>query len=230
MRYNPDIHHRRSIRLPKYNYTQNGAYFITICTDQKQPLFGQIADGTMQLNHLGYIARDCWLKIPQHFSHIQLDTFVIMPDHIHGILQIVPPPTVGTRHCRVLNSECRVLNSECRVLNSECRVLNSECRVLNSECRVLNSKSSERFSKPVRGSISTAVRSYKSAVTNLIHRLCETKEVPIWQSRFYESVIRDKTSLNYRREYIRQNPIRWFNNPEKMKQQQEFPVLLDLRF
>lgn len=206
MPYNPDIHHRRSIRLPKYNYTQNGAYFITICTDKRQPLFGEITNGTMHLNQLGHIARSCWLKIPQHFSHIQVDTFVIMPDHIHGILQIIHPPTVGTRHCRVLNS------------------------VQNSECPVQNSGYYEGFGKPVRGSISTAVRSYKSAVTKLIHLLCETNKFPIWQPGFYESVIRDEKSLDYRREYIQKNPVRWFNNPEKMRQQKEIPIWLDLRF
>ncbi|MFM7440106.1 MAG: hypothetical protein ACKO2V_16175 [Snowella sp.] len=86
MRYDPNIHHRRSIRLKNHSYTEIGAYFITICTYQKQRLFGNIKNGKMQLNSLGAIATHSWQEIPNHFSHIQLDVFVIMPNHIHGIL------------------------------------------------------------------------------------------------------------------------------------------------
>ncbi|MBO1048762.1 MAG: transposase [Dolichospermum sp. DEX182a] len=89
MSYNPQIHHRRSIRLKDYDYTQEGAYFITICTKNKQCIFGDIKQGEMQLNLLGTIARDYWQEIPQHFPHIKLDIFVIMPNHIHGILWII---------------------------------------------------------------------------------------------------------------------------------------------
>ena len=88
MRYDPNIHHRRSIRLKNHSYTEIGAYFITICTYQKQRLFGNIKNGKMQLNSLGAIATHCWQEIPNHFSHIQLDVFVIMPNHLHGILWI----------------------------------------------------------------------------------------------------------------------------------------------
>ena len=89
MSYNPEIHHRRSIRLKDYDYTQEGAYFITICTKDKQCIFGDIKQGEMKLNLLGTIADECWQEIPQHFPHINLDVFVIMPNHIHGILWIV---------------------------------------------------------------------------------------------------------------------------------------------
>jgi REP element-mobilizing transposase RayT len=89
MPYNPEIHHRRSIRLKHYNYTQQGAYFITICTKNKQCIFGDVKRGEMQLNLLGTIARYYWQEIPQHFPHVKLDVFVIMPNHIHGILWII---------------------------------------------------------------------------------------------------------------------------------------------
>ncbi|WP_414553131.1 transposase [Anabaena sp. CCY 0017] len=88
MSYNPQIHNRRSMRLKNYDYTQNGAYFITICTKNRQCIFGDIKKGEMKLNSLGTIAYNYWQEIPQHFSHIQLDVFVIMPNHIHGILWI----------------------------------------------------------------------------------------------------------------------------------------------
>lgn len=89
MPYNPQVHHRRSIRLKNYDYTQEGAYFITLCTKNKRCIFGDIKQGEIKLNLLGTIARDYWQEIPQHFPHINLDVFVIMPNHIHGILWIV---------------------------------------------------------------------------------------------------------------------------------------------
>ncbi len=82
------IYNRRSVRLKHYNYTEFGAYFLTICTKNKQWLFGEIKDDKMCLNNLGKIAFNCWQEIPQHFPHIELDVFVIMPNHLHGILWI----------------------------------------------------------------------------------------------------------------------------------------------
>lgn len=86
MRYDPAKHQRRSIRLKGYNYSKAGLYFITICTHHKQCLFGAIVNKQLTLNVFGEIARECWLSIPEHFSKIKLDEFVIMPNHIHGIL------------------------------------------------------------------------------------------------------------------------------------------------
>jgi REP element-mobilizing transposase RayT len=89
MPYNPDIHHRRSIRLKDYDYTQAGAYFITICTKQKQCIFGDIKNGEMRLNALGAIADRCWQQIPIHFPNTALDIYIIMPNHLHSILWIL---------------------------------------------------------------------------------------------------------------------------------------------
>jgi REP element-mobilizing transposase RayT len=88
MAYNPDIHHRRSIRLQGYDYSQSGAYFVTICTFQRQHLFGEIRDRTMQLNVVGQMVSAIWQNIPQHFSSVELDEFILMPDHLHGIIII----------------------------------------------------------------------------------------------------------------------------------------------
>ena len=85
---NPGLHHRRSIRLPGYNYSQNNAYFITLCTQNRKPIFGEIIDDKMVLNKSGTIAEQYWLEIPDHFPKVILDEFIIMPNHIHGILFI----------------------------------------------------------------------------------------------------------------------------------------------
>jgi REP element-mobilizing transposase RayT len=86
LKYNPTKHHRRSIRLQGYDYTAAGAYFITICTHQRQCLFGEIIDGVMQLNATGLCVEACWRSLPRHFETLELDAFVIMPNHLHGIL------------------------------------------------------------------------------------------------------------------------------------------------
>jgi REP element-mobilizing transposase RayT len=79
---------RRSIRLKDYDYRSGGFYFITICTEKRKLLFGKIVDGEMQLNMAGKIAQKCWTEIPAHYPSVKLDMFVIMPNHIHGILII----------------------------------------------------------------------------------------------------------------------------------------------
>jgi putative transposase len=102
MKYNPQIHHRRSIRLKGYDYSQAGAYFITICTKNRKCLFGQVVNGEMILNEMGQIAYNEWLKTPELRPNVSLDVFVIMPNHVHGIIVIIdmgefdspiPPPS-----------------------------------------------------------------------------------------------------------------------------------------
>ncbi len=88
MSYNPEIHHRRSIRLQGYDYTNAGIYFVTICCYQRQHLFGEIDNGEMRINAIGQIVSNLWQKIPQHFPNVELDGFILMPDHLHGIIMI----------------------------------------------------------------------------------------------------------------------------------------------
>ena len=79
---------RRSIRLKGYDYSKAGAYFVTICTQNKECLLGEIVDGKMILNDVGEFAKKCWNDIPLHFPHVKLDIYCIMPNHIHGIINI----------------------------------------------------------------------------------------------------------------------------------------------
>jgi len=87
-KYNPEKHHRRSIRLKGYDYAQPGSYFITICTWQRHCLFGEITHGQMQLNRYGRIVQKHWQNLIHYHQHIKLGEFVIMPNHIHGILTL----------------------------------------------------------------------------------------------------------------------------------------------
>ncbi|MEH1796239.1 transposase [Nostoc sp.] len=184
MPYDPRIHHRRSIRLKEHDYTQPGAYFITLCTQGRQCLFGNVVKGKMQLNYLGHIAFNCWEAIPDHFPHIELDTFVVMPNHLHGVLVIIDT-SVGARQCRAPTTE--------------------------RQCRA---PTTEQFGKPVCGSISTVIRTYKSAVSKSINIIWHTKGQSIWQRNFYEHISRDQKPLDRIRQYILDNPQRWADDPE----------------
>jgi putative transposase len=86
--FSPETHHRRSIRLKDYDYSQSGGYFITIATYQRSVLFGEITEQAMFLNQYGEIVQSCWERIVKHYVHVELDSFIIMPNHIHGIIFI----------------------------------------------------------------------------------------------------------------------------------------------
>ncbi|CAK8714609.1 MAG: REP element-mobilizing transposase RayT [Candidatus Electronema aureum] len=97
MRYEPAIHHRRSIRLTGYDYSQGGAYFVTICTQDRECLFGEIVVGVgpcaypdvpseMRLNTAGQMIREIWHEMPEYYSGVALDAFTVMPNHLHGIV------------------------------------------------------------------------------------------------------------------------------------------------
>lgn len=87
-KFDPKIHHRKSIRLQGYDYSQAGAYFVTIVTYHRDCLFGQIENEIMVLNDLGIIADECWRAIPEHFPFVELGAHIIMPNHAHGIIVI----------------------------------------------------------------------------------------------------------------------------------------------
>ena len=96
MKYNPDIHHRRSMRLKNYDYSRKGLYFITICTQNRVCFFGDVKNDEIILNGAGKTVETCWLEIPSHFPHVKVDAFCIMPNHIHGILIIME--SVGAKN------------------------------------------------------------------------------------------------------------------------------------
>lgn len=93
-RYNPHIHHRRSIRLKGYDYSQAGLYFITVCVQNRECLFGRIANREMILNDAGTMVQNEWLKLPERFKNIRLHEYVVMPNHFHAILEIVVGATL----------------------------------------------------------------------------------------------------------------------------------------
>ena len=87
-KFDPQKHHRISIRLKGYDYLQAGAYFVTLVAYQRDCLFGEIRDAKMVLNDFGTIADECWRAIPGHFEHVELGAYVVMPNHVHGVIVI----------------------------------------------------------------------------------------------------------------------------------------------
>jgi putative transposase len=95
MNNNPNPHRRRALRLREFDYTQAAAYFVTVCTHHRTCLFGEITDGKMLLHDPGRIVRAAWQALPQHYPHVRLDAFVVMPNHIHGVIVLTPMGSVG---------------------------------------------------------------------------------------------------------------------------------------
>lgn len=114
--YNPRIHNRQSTRQKGYDYSQAGLYFITMCCYERACLFGNIMNGSMVLNDAGKIANACWLEIPQHFPHVVLHEYVIMPDHVHGIIEFVGAKnrTVGAKNLSPPQSPSKTIGSVVR--------------------------------------------------------------------------------------------------------------------
>ncbi|MBC7237764.1 MAG: hypothetical protein H5T69_18130, partial [Chloroflexi bacterium] len=100
MKYDPERHHRRSIRLKGYDYTQPGAYFVTIVTQDRARLFGEVVDGEMRLNDAGRMVQTVWDELPAFYPGVQTDAFIVMPNHIHGIIVLTGHPVgAGPRAC-----------------------------------------------------------------------------------------------------------------------------------
>lgn len=88
MAYDSSKPHRRSIRLKGYDYSRPGEYFVTLCTEHREMLFGEIVNGEMRLNPFGEIVQSCWDDLVDHYAHVELDAFMIMPNHVHGIIRL----------------------------------------------------------------------------------------------------------------------------------------------
>lgn len=95
--YDPTRHHRHSLRLQGYDYAQAGAYFVTICTEGRRALFGEIGDGAMRLNDLGKTVAECWESLPRRYAHVELDEYVVLPNHLHGIIVLGRGDEGGSR-------------------------------------------------------------------------------------------------------------------------------------
>jgi REP element-mobilizing transposase RayT len=226
MKYNPDIHHRRSIRLKGYDYSQNGLYFITICTQNREHLFGTITNGQMALNPMGEIAHNEWFKTASMRPNIRLHEFIVMPNHIHGIIEIIPTPPHPVRtHCmrppdmpnhgqserlgRVQRAPTNAATTDNHGQSEPGRVqhagdiVRTHCMRPHDAPPITNNHGQRA---PTVGDI---VRGYKSAVTKRINEIRNMSGVPVWQRNYHEHIIRNEIAYLRISEYIQANPRRW---------------------
>lgn len=191
MKYDPEKHHRRSVRLRGYDYSQAGAYFVTICTPDRDCLFGDVADGVMRLNDAGRVVERCWHEIPIHFPHVELDEFVIMPNHVHGVIVIV-----GAGSPRPNNASYAGFPRPYVASGAEIKTgAGTKTGAVTAPLR--------------RATLGQMVAYFKYQSTKHINIMRGTPGIPIWQRNYYEHIIRDDESLNRIREYIINNPMQW---------------------
>ena len=185
----PDNHHRLSLRLKEYDYSTAGAYFITIVTQARVPVFGEVTEGQINLSDAGEMIQQIWHDLPERFPSIALDEFIVMPNHIHGIMIIPSPvgvPLVGTRDA----TRGREPTDGDRATTS----------VAPTEDRTKT--------------LGEMVGVYKSITTHQYIKGVEIRGWPpfdkrLWQRNYYERVIRNTRELDFAREYISNNPAKW---------------------
>lgn len=176
-----------SARLKNWDYSANGAYFITICTQNREHFFGEVVEGQFITSELGRLAGKYWLEIPSHFPFVELGNFVVMPNHTHGIL-IINKNNIETLHCNVSITNTGITNTR-----------------ITKTTDIQKNEQMARIS-PKPGSISTIIRSYKSVVSKNAHLIHSDFS---WQSRFHDHIIRNSQELERIQYYIENNPLNW---------------------
>jgi putative transposase len=223
-RFDPSRHHRRSIRLPGYDYRSAGAYFVTICTHQRELLFEDPV--------LRRVAEALWQRIPRHFPHVQLDAWVVMPNHVHGILVIAGDTTRGEASQENVPSTDPMVSSGTESAGQLIAGDASPLRQRGAGSSPENVSSMDVIApgetdsaeqsiagdaSPLRerptglapGSLGAIVGNFKSVTARRINRVRGTPGAPVWQRNYYEHVVRDERALNAIRQYIADNPARW---------------------
>jgi len=180
LNYNPNIHHRKSIRLPGYDYASQGWYFVTICVQDRECLFGEIVENNMILNIIGKIIDYHWRKLSKHFKNIELDQYQIMPNHFHGIIYI----GAGAKHSGEKDAiKCKRVDVNASPLQMPCGT--------NS------------------GSLGAIIQNFKSVTSRKINKINKSPGSHLWQRNYWESIIRTEKDLNRIRKYICENPLKW---------------------
>lgn len=184
MTYNPDNHHRRSIRLKGRDYSQSGAYYMTICTQNRLCLFGNVINKEMILNDAGNMIEKWWFELPNKFSSVELDCFIIMPNHIHGILFI----------------------------NNNDGTVGVDLRVYPNDAKTIIQ--GRHIGLPLPTHFPTIMQWLQTMITNEYIRNVKNNDWPpfngkLFQRNYYEHIIRDENDLNRIRQYIINNPANW---------------------
>ncbi len=192
MTYDPEKHHhRRSIRLKGYDYSQAGAYFVTLCAQDRACLFGEVVDGEMRLNDAGRMVEKWWDQLNHKFSAVQTDEYIVMPNHFYGIVVI---QFVGAGLCVRPNEPDRTGDKGAHT----------------NQTGAHTNQTGAHTGAP----LPEIVQWFKTMTTNEYIRGVKQSGWPpfygrLWQRNYYEHIIRNDESLNRIREYIINNPLQW---------------------
>jgi REP-associated tyrosine transposase len=194
---------RHSVRLPAFDYGQDGAYFITICTHRRANLFGTIDHGRVALTAAGQIAWDEWLRSPTIRPELTLGAFVVMPDHVHGIVIVNHAGIVGAHGRAPLPDPPRHPNHEaCPNIAGAHGRASLPDPAHRGIARINGMPTS-----PTR-TVGTFVRGYKCAVTVATNIARRSPGISVWQRNYFEHVIRTEHSFHAITQYIKDNPRR----------------------
>ncbi len=215
--------YRNKYRIPSaraqwWNYGWDAAYFVTIVTKNRKCVFGDISDDVMVLSPFGQIADSCWLEIPDHAKNVQLGPYVIMPNHVHGIViltgncapwkisQVDDGAGIPDRACvettHALSLPMGRTDHPARTNDPGC-MDDAQRNTGDGHPKTIGQL---RFQKPGKNTISTIVGGFKSAVSNEIHKRGHEFA---WQSRFHDHIIRDADEYDRIAKYIVNNPAQW---------------------
>jgi REP element-mobilizing transposase RayT len=197
MKYNPKIHHRQSIRLRGYDYSQPGSYFITLCTQNRECNLGEIINNQMKFTVRGFIIHEFWSKIPDHFPNVELDEFIVMPNHVHGIIVINDNFHEGGKHQQ--NHE---EGGENNTAGGQKNPAGGENNPEGGETPPLRKKT-----------LGQVIAYYKYQTTKIINQVDDTPGLRMWQRNYYDRIIHHEKILELARQYIFQNPFRWDKDP-----------------
>jgi REP element-mobilizing transposase RayT len=192
-KFNARKHHRRSIRLPNYDYSQAGAYYMTIVVWHRECLFGEVVNGEMKLNRYGEIVQHEWLELPKCLLFVKLGVFMVMPNHFHGILFFFDS-VVGATHPGI---------TESRLGKMPFPQLTTDGIDGSPLPRGAQSKS-----------LGAIMAQFKSRVTKRLWKFAALKGTPVWQRNYYEHIIRDEQDLKNKIDYILSNPMLWDEDDE----------------
>ena len=198
--------HRRSIRLKGYDYAQAGAYYLTVCTHERAHLFGDVVNAEMVPSPMGAMVQRCWDAIPTHMPMVALDEFIVMPNHVHGIIVITDIAVVGRGMVGAADK-----GGKFPALTPPLRDPGpADDHVTPSEPNDTVVPRRPPIAIMPKNSLGHIMQTFKSAVTRQAVRdgLIERGR-PVWQRGYYEHIIRDGADHERIADYIRDNPANW---------------------
>jgi putative transposase len=211
MRYYRELHHRRSIRIKGYDYSRPGSYFVTLCTQDRECWFGEVIYGTVQLSPIGKAVHEGWLRIPSFFPNVVLDEFVVMPNHVHGIITMIDSdsvhagPGVGLVTGRGLVGR--------GLINQTPTISTRDANATKNT----NTDGEWILMRNPKQTLGKIIRHYKAGASKLIRDGGHSHFQ--WQPNYYEHIIRNETDLNKIRKYIVENPMKWAEDAENPKRE-----------